>query len=68
MVWMRHSETGGPQPVRSGYSDYVRSELVRRLRRELAAGVYDPPVAELVDRLVDAVIARHAPVSPGQSD
>ncbi len=38
----------------------VRRDVVRRLRQQLAAGVYDPPVEELVDRLVHLVLHRQA--------
>lgn len=38
----------------------VRRDVVRRLRQQVAAGAYDPPVEELVDRLVDLVLHRQA--------
>lgn len=38
----------------------VRRDVVRRLRQQVAAGVYDPPVEELVDRLVHLVLSRQA--------
>ncbi len=38
----------------------VRRDVVRRLRQQVAAGVYDPPVEELVDRLVHLVLTRQA--------
>ena len=38
----------------------VRRDVVRRLRQQVAAGVYDPPVEELVDRLVHLVLNRQA--------
>jgi hypothetical protein len=47
----------------AGYHD-ARQEMVLRLRRQLAAGAYQPPLAELVDRLV-AIVARHAELGPG---
>lgn len=68
MVRLGHSQPVEPGVARSGYEHHVRPELVRRLRQQLAAGAYDPPVEELVDRLVSAVIARHAPNSAGQAD
>jgi hypothetical protein len=36
----------------------VRRDVVRRLRQQVAAGAYDPPVEELVDRLVHLVLHR----------
>ncbi|MGH8992012.1 MAG: flagellar biosynthesis anti-sigma factor FlgM [Acidimicrobiia bacterium] len=36
----------------------VRRDVVRRLRQQVAAGNYDPPVEELVDRLVHLVLYR----------
>jgi hypothetical protein len=36
----------------------VRRDVVRRLRQQVAAGVYDPPVEELVERLVHLVLTR----------
>ena len=38
----------------------IRRDVVRRLRQQVAAGVYDPPVEELVDRLVHLVLVRQA--------
>jgi len=38
----------------------VRRDVVRRLRQQVAAGSYDPPVEELVDRLVHLVLTRQA--------
>ena len=38
----------------------VRRDVVRRLRQQVAAGSYDPPVEELVDRLVHLVLYRQA--------
>jgi hypothetical protein len=38
----------------------VRRDVVRRLRQQVAAGSYDPPVEELVDRLVHLVLHRQA--------
>jgi hypothetical protein len=38
----------------------VRRDVVRRLRQQVAAGAYDPPVEELVDRLVHLVLNRQA--------
>jgi hypothetical protein len=39
-------------------SNANRHDVIDRLRRQVAAGSYQPPVDELVDRLVDVVIAR----------
>ncbi|HEY3239425.1 MAG TPA: flagellar biosynthesis anti-sigma factor FlgM [Acidimicrobiia bacterium] len=41
-------------------AERVRRDVVRRLRQQVAAGVYDPPVEELVDRLVHLVLQRQA--------
>ncbi|MGH9041910.1 MAG: hypothetical protein ACRDZ3_16950 [Acidimicrobiia bacterium] len=39
----------------------VRRDVVRRLRQQVATGAYDdPPVEELVDRLVHLVLSRQA--------
>jgi len=57
MVGKGHSDRwwapGGEPPV--------RDEVVSSVRRQLEAGSYHPPVEDLVDRLVDAIIARHGP-------
>lgn len=37
-----------------------RHDVINRLRQQVAAGRYQPPVDKLVDRLVDVVIARRA--------
>lgn len=37
-----------------------RHEVIVRLRQQVAEGVYQPPVDELVNRLVDVVMARRA--------
>jgi hypothetical protein len=47
----------------AGHDD-ARQEMILRLRRQLAAGAYQPPLAELVDRLV-AIVARQAELGPG---
>ena len=36
----------------------VRRDVVRRLRQQVESGAYDPPVEELVDRLVYLVLHR----------
>jgi hypothetical protein len=41
-------------------AERVRRDVVRRLRQQVAAGIYDPPVEELVDRLVHLVLHRQA--------
>ncbi|MGH8975197.1 MAG: hypothetical protein ACRD0C_18585 [Acidimicrobiia bacterium] len=41
-------------------SGRVRRDVVRRLRQQVEAGVYDPPVEELVERLVHLVLYRQA--------
>ena len=46
-----------------GLETPIREDVVTRLRRQVEAGAYDPPVDELVDRLVHAVIAHHGPSS-----
>ena len=38
-----------------------RQEVIVRLRQQVAAGSYEAPVDELVNRLVDVVLARRAP-------
>jgi hypothetical protein len=43
--------------------DHNRQETVLRLRRQVAAGVYQPPVTEVVDRLV-AIVTQRA-LGPG---
>jgi hypothetical protein len=42
--------------------------VVRRLRQQVEAGVYDPPVEELVDRLVHLVLYRQATRRPDIAD
>lgn len=37
-----------------------RHDVIVRLRQQVAAGAYEPPVDELVNRLVSVVIAQHA--------
>jgi hypothetical protein len=37
-----------------------RHEVIVRLRKEVADGAYQPPVDELVNRLVTVVMARRA--------
>ena len=37
-----------------------RHDVIDRLRREVADGAYQPPVDELVNRLVNAVMAHRA--------
>jgi len=42
-----------------------RHDAIVRLRQQLADGAYRPPVDEVVNRLVSAVIARRAAGTPG---
>lgn len=37
-----------------------RHDVIVRLRQQVAEGAYQPPVDELVDRLVSVVMARRA--------
>lgn len=39
-------------------AERVRREVVRKLRQQLAEGAYDPPLDELVDRIVDLIVTR----------
>lgn len=40
------------------FADGNRQDVIVRLRQQVAAGSYEPPVDELVNRLVDVVLAR----------
>jgi len=43
-----------------------RHDVILRLRQQVADGAYQPPVDEIVDRLVSAVMARRAgEIPPG---
>lgn len=42
-----------------------RQDVIVRLRKEVADGAYRPPVDELVNRLVNVVIAQHAADAQG---
>ena len=42
-----------------------RHDVILRLRQEVADGAYQPPVDELVNRLVRVVLARRASGTPG---
>jgi len=42
-----------------------RHDVILRLRQEVADGAYQPPVDELVNRLVNVVLARRAAGTPG---
>jgi hypothetical protein len=42
-----------------------RHDVILRLRQQVADGAYEPPVDELVNRLVRVVLARRAAPSPG---
>jgi hypothetical protein len=37
-----------------------RNDVILRLRQQVADGAYEPPVDELVNRLVSVVLARRA--------
>jgi hypothetical protein len=41
-----------------------RHDVIVRLRQQVADGAYRPPVDEIVDRLVSAVMARRAAETP----
>jgi hypothetical protein len=49
------------EPMHPSNAD--RHDVIDRLRQQVAAGSYRPPVDELVNRLVDVVIARRTPGS-----
>jgi hypothetical protein len=49
-----HAATGGD-----------RHDVILRLRQQVAEGAYEPPVDELVNRLVSVVMARRAAGTPG---
>ena len=38
-----------------------RQDVIVRLRQQVAEGAYEPPVDELVNRLVSVVMARRTP-------
>jgi hypothetical protein len=42
-----------------------RHDVILRLRQQVADGAYQPPVDELVNRLVSVVLARRAAGAPG---
>ena len=42
-----------------------RHDVILRLRQQVADGAYEPPVDELVNRLVSVVLARRASGTPG---
>ena len=44
-----------------------RHEVIVRLRQQVADGAYQPPVDELVNRLVSVVLARRAAERPPRS-
>jgi hypothetical protein len=48
----------GPDPV-------ARHEVVSRLRRQIASGAYEPPVDEVVDRVMSIILAGHTRNAPG---
>jgi hypothetical protein len=41
-----------------------RHDVILRLRQQVAEGAYEPPVDELVNRLVTVVLANRAAVDP----
>jgi hypothetical protein len=44
-----------------------RQDVIVRLRRQVAEGAYQPPVDELVNRLVSVVMAQRAAEEPRSS-
>lgn len=55
--------SGGAKKVemdRSNPRSANRHEVIVRLRQQVAEGAYQPPVDELVNRLVSVVMARRA--------
>jgi hypothetical protein len=42
-----------------------RHDVILRLRQQVADGAYEPPVDELVNRLVSVVMARRPAGGPG---
>ena len=52
---------------RSDPTSASRHDVIVRLRQQVAAGAYQPPVDELVDRIVSAVIARRAADIPPEA-
>ena len=46
-------------------SPAARHDAIVRLRQQVADGAYQPPVDEVVNRLVSAVMARRAAATPG---
>ena len=44
-----------------------RHDVILRLRQQVADGAYEPPVDELVNRLVSVVMARRVTGTPGAS-
>jgi hypothetical protein len=45
---------------RSDHSSASRHDVIVRLRQQVAEGAYQPPVDELVNRLVSVVMARRS--------
>jgi hypothetical protein len=45
-----------------------RNDVIVRLRQQVADGAYQPPVDELVNRLVSVVMARQAAEESPKSD
>jgi len=59
----RGSTSGGagePAMERLDHLNANRNDVILRLRQQVADGAYEPPVDELVDRLVSVVLARRA--------
>jgi hypothetical protein len=46
-------------------SGAARNDVILRLRQQVADGAYQPPVEEVVNRLVTVVLARQASGTPG---
>lgn len=48
-------------------ADGSRHDVIVRLRQQVADGAYEPPVDELVNRLVSVVMARQSGAEPPRS-
>ena len=47
--------------IHTANADASRADVIVRLRQQVAEGAYEPPVDELVNRLVTVVMAQKAP-------
>ncbi|HEV7865747.1 MAG TPA: phosphoribosyltransferase family protein [Acidimicrobiia bacterium] len=66
----RGSSSGGAEKLAMERMHPVsanRHDVIVRLRQQVADGAYEPPVDEIVDRLVSAVLARRPGGAPGAS-